>query len=140
MGHGCTFCQGALDDLDLEVMVPPGGVLDNGGSADLPVQSGDLLLSLVLSPTSMFAALVDDEANMTWAEQTPFRGFYMKPWGPGEFVWYDYSLRKWTVVDASFTTLDTLTQSFAPDDDTMTYIASRMGLIWWCCWRKYSRI
>ena len=60
--------------------------------ADLPVQSGDLLLSLVQSPTSMFAALVDDEANMTWAEQTPFRGFYMKPWGPGEFVWYDYSL------------------------------------------------
>ena len=117
MGHGCTFCQGALDDLDLEVMVPPGGVLDNGGPADLPVQSGDLLLSLVLSPTSMFAALVNDEANMTWAEQTPFRGFYMKPWAPGEFVWYDYSLRKWTVVDASFTTLDTLTQSFAPDDD-----------------------
>ena len=117
MGHGCTFCQGALDDLDLEVMVPPGGVLDNGGPADLPVQSGDLLLSLVQSPTSMFAALVDDEANMTWAEQTPFRGFYMKPWAPGEFVWYDYSLRKWTVVDASFTTLDTLTQSFAPDDD-----------------------
>lgn len=117
MGHGCTFCQGALDDLDLEVMVPPGGVLDNGVPADLPVQSGDMLLSLVQSPTSMFAALVDDEANMTWAEQTPFRGFYMKPWAPGEFVWYDYSLRKWTVVDASFTTLDTLTQSFAPDDD-----------------------
>ena len=72
MGHGCTFCQGALDDLDLEVMVPPGGVLDNGGSADLPVQSGDCFVTRQ-SPTSMFAALVDDEANMTWAEQTPFR-------------------------------------------------------------------
>ena len=117
LGHGSAVGQGALDDLELEVMVPPGGLLDNGAPANWPVQSGDLLLSLIQSPTSMFATLVDEEANMTWAEQTPFRGFYMKPWGPGEFVWYNYSLRKWTVVDASFTPLDTLTQSFAPDDD-----------------------
>ena len=61
--------------------------------------------------------LVDDEANMTWAEQTPFRGFFMKPWGPGEFVWYNYALRKWIVVDPNFTTLDTLTQTFVADDD-----------------------
>ena len=99
LGHGSALGQGALDDLELEVMVPTGGLLDNGAPANWPVQAGDLLLSLIQSPTSMFATLVDEEANMTWAEQTPFRGFYMKPWGPGEFVWYNYSLRKWTVVD-----------------------------------------
>ena len=117
LGHEGVLGQGALGDLDLDVMVPPGGVLDNGAPAGWPVQSGDLLLSLVQSPTSMFATLVDDEANLTWAAQTPYRGFYMKPWGPGEFVWYNYTLRKWTVVDAAFNPLDTLTQTFVPDDD-----------------------
>ena len=92
LGHEGVLGQGALGDLDLDVMVPPGGVLDNGAPAGWPVQSGDLLLSLVQSPTSMFATLVDDEANLTWAAQTPYRGFYMKPWGPGEFVWYNYTL------------------------------------------------
>ena len=75
LGHEGALAQGALGDLDLDVMVPPGGVLDNGAPAGWPVQSGDLLLSLVQSPTSMFATLVDDEANLTWAAQTPYRGF-----------------------------------------------------------------
>ena len=61
-------------------MVPPGGVLTTEHLQAGPVQSGDLLLSLVQSPTSMFAMLVDDEANLTWASQRRF-GFYMKPWG-----------------------------------------------------------
>ena len=116
MGHAAQG-QGALGVLDMDVLVPPGGVLSNGAPANLPVAPGDLLLSPVQSPTSMFHVLVDDEANMTWAEQTPFRGFFMKPWGPGEFVWYNYALRKWTVVDPNFTTLDTLTQTFVADDD-----------------------
>lgn len=116
MGHAAQG-QGALGVLDMDVLVPPGGVLSNGAPANLSVAPGDLLLSPIQSPTSMFHVLVDDEANMTWAEQTPFRGFFMKPWGPGEFVWYNYALRKWTVVDPNFTTLDTLTQTFVADDD-----------------------
>ena len=50
---------------------------------------------------------------MVYAEQTPFRGFYMKPWRPGEFVWYNY-------VGGGFVNsppVDTLTQSFDHDDD-----------------------
>ena len=117
MGMGSLWGQGALNEVQFDVLVPPGGVLASGDPANWPVQSGDLLLSPVQSPTSMFATLVNESANMSWAELTPFRGFYMKPWGPGEFVWYNYSLRKWTVVDASFSPIDTLTQSFAPDDD-----------------------
>ena len=100
-----------------EVLVPAGGVLEDGSPANLPVQEGDLLLSLIESPTSMHAALMNEELEMTWSELTPFRGFYMKPWNPGEFVWYNYTLRKWTVVNDEFEPLDTLTQSFPDDDD-----------------------
>ena len=109
--------QGALGEVGFDVTVPPGGVLPDGSSAGLPVQEGDLLLSLIKSPTAMFSGLMNEEAELHWAEQTPFRGFYMKPWKPGEFVWYNYTLRKWTVVDDEFTPLDTLTQSFPDDDD-----------------------
>ena len=111
------FSQGTIDEIGVTVTVPSGGVLPDGTPAGLPVQPGDLLLSLIESPTSMFAGLMNEEAELFWAEQTPFRGFYMKPWRPGEFVWYNYILRKWTVVDDEFTPLDTLTQSFPHDDD-----------------------
>ena len=116
---GVQVCGAAWGQIGpiFDVLVPPGGVDSSGAPADLPVQSGDLLLSTVQSPTNMFASVVDEDANMIWAEQTPFRGFYMKPWGPGEFVWFDYSLRKWTVVDGQFNPVDTLTQSFTADDD-----------------------
>ena len=111
------FVQSLLD-LHLEIMVPAGGVDENGQPAGLPVQSGDVLLSMVQSPTSMYACvMVDETSELVYAEQTPFRGFYMKPWRPGEFVWYNYVLRKWTVVDSQFTPVDTLTQSFDHDDD-----------------------
>lgn len=103
-----VHAQGALDQVGFDVTVPPGGLLADGEPAGLPFQEGDLLLSLIESPTSMFVGLMNDEAELHWAEQTPFRGFYMKPWKPGEFVWYDYTLRKWTVVDDEFTPLDTL--------------------------------
>ena len=74
--HGaCCARPRALGVLDMDVLVPPGGVLSNGAPANLPVAPGDLLLSPVQSPTSMFHVLVDDEANMTWAEQTLFAGF-----------------------------------------------------------------
>lgn len=109
--------QGALDEIGFDVLVPPGGLLADGTPADYPVQPGDLLLSLIESPTNMFSALMNEDAELFWAHQSPFRGFYMKPWGPGEFVWYNYTLRKWTVVDDEFTPLDTLTQSFTYDDD-----------------------
>lgn len=112
-----VFAQGAIEDIDFDVLVPPGGVMPDGTPAGYPVEPGDLLLSLIQSPTNMFAALMNEEAELHWAEQTPFRGFYMKPWNPGEFVWYNYAIRKWTVVDSEFTPLDTLTQSFADDDD-----------------------
>lgn len=112
-----VHAQGALDEVGFEVTVPPGGLVADGAPAGLPVQEGDLLLSLIESPTSMFVGLMNDEAELHWAEQTPFRGFYMKPWKPGEFVWYNYALRKWTVIDDEFTPLDTLTQSFPDDDD-----------------------
>jgi hypothetical protein len=112
-----VHAQGAIGDFDYTVTVPPGGVLADGSPADYPVEPGDLLLSLIQSPTNMFAALMNEEAEVHWAEQTPFRGFYMKPWLPGQFVWYNYAMRKWTVVDDEFTPLDTLTQSFPDDDD-----------------------
>lgn len=109
--------QDALQQLDFTVLVPAGGLDADGNPADLQVQPGDVLLSLVQGPTSMFAALLNDSAQLTWAEQTPFRGFYMKPWHEGEFVWYDYTIRKWTVVDRNWVVLDTLTQSLEADDD-----------------------
>ena len=112
-----AHAQGAIGDVDYTVMVPSGGELADGSPANYPVAPGDLFLSLIQSPTNMFAALMNDEAEVHWAEQTPFRGFYMKPWNPGEFVWYNYALRKWTVVDDQLTPLDTLTQSFPDDDD-----------------------
>ena len=118
----CWVCftalgQNVASDIDFDVLVPPGGVLMDGSPANLPVQPGDLLLSLIYSPTSMYTGLMDEEMALPWAALTPFRGFYMKPWKPGEFVWYNYTLRKWTVVDTEFTPLDTLTQSFSDDDD-----------------------
>lgn len=110
-------CQGLLETLQPEVIVPPGGVLEDGSSGSWPVQSGDILLSMVQSPTSMYACAMNESGELVTAEHTPFRGFYMKPWGEGEFVWFNYTIRKWTVVDASFVPLDTLTQSFVDFDD-----------------------
>ena len=112
-----VWAQALLDDLQPEIIVPPGGVDENGQPAGLPVQSGDVLLSMVQSPTSMYACVMNETSEFVYAEQTPFRGFYMKPWLPGEFVWYNYILRKWTVVDSQFSPVDTLTQSFDHDDD-----------------------
>ena len=100
-----------------DVLVPPGGFTADGATADYLVQEGDLLLSLVKNPIEMQALVVDDHANQLWSDQTPYRGFYMKPWRQGEFVWYDYTLRKWTVIDDSYNVLDTLTQSFEANDD-----------------------
>ena len=64
--------QGALGEVGFDVTVPPGGVLPDGSSAGLPVQEGDLLLSLIESPTAMFSGLMNEEAELHWAEQTPF--------------------------------------------------------------------
>ena len=76
------------------------------------MQEGDLMLSLSrIRLRCLQALVVDDNANH-WVQQTPYRGFYMKPWRQGQFVWYDYTLRKWTVMDDSSTSIDTLTQSF----------------------------
>ena len=117
-GGACAlWSQGAIDQVGYQITVPPGGLLPDGTPANHPVEPGDLMLNLIGSPTNMFTALMNEEAEVHWAEQTPFRGFYMKPWRPGEFVWYNYLLRKWTVVDDEFTPIDTLTQSFVDDDD-----------------------
>ena len=78
-----VWAQSLLDDLQPEIIVPPGGVDENGQPAGLPVQSGDVLLSMVQSPTSMHACVMDETSELVYAEQTPFRGFYMKPWRPG---------------------------------------------------------
>jgi hypothetical protein len=111
------FAQGALDELEVEILVPPGGLNPDGTSAELPVMPGDLLFSLVQTPTAMFASVMNEDLEYVWAAQSPFRGFYMKPWKPGQFVWYNYVLRKWTVVDMDLNPVDTLTQTFEADDD-----------------------
>ena len=104
-------------EMVFDVLVPAGGVNVDGSDANHPVLEGDLLLSLVKNPIEMHAVVVDDSLTQAWSDQTPYRGFYMKPWGQGEFVWFDYTLRKWTVVDEAYNVLDTLTQSFEADDD-----------------------
>ena len=112
-----TWGQGDNSEALFDIVVPAGGLNDDGTSAELPVQEGELLLSLVGNPIEMHAVIVDENGGQTWSDQTPYRGFYMKPWRPGEFVWFDYTMRKWTVVDADYNVLDTLTQSFEADDD-----------------------
>ncbi|MDA0728921.1 MAG: aryl-sulfate sulfotransferase [Bacteroidetes bacterium] len=116
---GCQVAsaQSALDDVGVEILVPPGGLNADGSSAGLPVDPGDLLLSLIETPTSMFASVMNADAEFVWAEQTPFHGFYMKPWHPGEYVLYDFIMRKWLVVDLDLNPVDTLTQSFQANDD-----------------------
>ncbi|MDA0946139.1 MAG: aryl-sulfate sulfotransferase [Bacteroidetes bacterium] len=113
----CALGQGALGDVGVEILVPPGGLNADGSSAELPVDPGDLLLSLIENPTSMYAAVMNADAEFIWAESTPYRGFYMKPWHPGEYVFYDFIMRKWVVVDLELNPVDTLTQSFQADDD-----------------------
>ena len=54
-----VWAQSLLDDLQPEIIVPPGGVDENGQPAGLPVQSGDVLLSMVQSPTSMYACVMN---------------------------------------------------------------------------------
>ena len=97
--------QSLLDNLQPEIIVPSGGVDENGQPAGLPVQSGDVLLSMVQSPTSMYACVMDATSERCTIDA--ISRFYMKPWRPGEFVWYNYVLRKWTVVDSQFTPKDT---------------------------------
>ena len=109
--------QGGNSETFFDIVIPAGGLNEDGTSAGLAVQEGDLLMSIVDNPIDMHAVVVDENANQVWSSHTPYRGFYMKPWRPGEFVWFDYTMRKWTVVDSDYNVLDTLTQSFEANDD-----------------------
>ena len=84
--------QGAIGDFGFDVTVPPGGVLPNGESANLPVEPGDLMLSNRESDQHVCSFDERGSWRFTELQQTPFRGFYMKPWLPGQFVWYNYTL------------------------------------------------
>ena len=129
VGQKCTFFlalvlmgkqawgQGGNSETFFDIVIPAGGLNEDGTSAGLAVQEGDLLMSIVDNPIDMHAVAVDENANQVWSSHTPYRGFYMKPWRPGEFVWFDYTMRKWTVVDSDYNVLDTLTQSFEANDD-----------------------
>ena len=61
--------------------------------------------------------IFNEWGELVFSAHTPARGFIFEPWGDDEFVFYDYSIRKWVTIDQNLTPTDTLGLSIIPETD-----------------------
>ena len=92
---------------------PPYTILTtNEGAA-----SGVVVMAPIQNSTQIYLCAVDEEGELVFSAHTPARGFIFEPWGDDEFVFYNYSIRKWVTVDQDLTPTDTLGLSIMPETD-----------------------
>ena len=92
---------------------PPYTILTtNEGAA-----SGVVVMAPIQNSNQIYLCAVDEEGELVFSAHTPARGFIFEPWGDDEFVFYNYSIRKWVTVDQDLTPTDTLGLSIIPETD-----------------------
>ena len=78
---------------------------------------GAVIMAPVQSANQIYLCAFDEDANLVFNSHSPVRGFIFEPWGDDEFVFYNYSIRKWVTVDHNLTPTDTLGLSMIPETD-----------------------
>ena len=78
---------------------------------------GVVVMAPVQSANQIFLCALDEDAELVFNAHSPVRGFIFEPWGEDEFVFYNYSIRKWVTVDHNLTPTDTLGLSLIPETD-----------------------
>ena len=71
----------------------------------------------VQSANQIYLCAFDEEAEMVFSSHSPVRGFIFEPWGDDEFIFYNYSIRKWVTIDHNLTPTDTLGVTMIPETD-----------------------
>ena len=78
---------------------------------------GVIVMAPVQSANQIYLCAFDEDAELVFNSHSPVRGFIFEPWGDDEFVFYNYSIRKWVTVDHNLTPTDTLGLSMIPETD-----------------------
>lgn len=78
---------------------------------------GAVVMAPIQNSNQIYLCAVDEEGELVFSAHTPARGFIFEPWGDDEFVFYNYSIRKWVTVDQNLTPTDTLGLSIIPETD-----------------------
>lgn len=78
---------------------------------------GVIVMAPVQSANQIYLCAFDEDAELVFNSHSPVRGFIFEPWGDDEFVFYNYSIRKWVTVDHNLTPTDTLGLSIIPETD-----------------------
>lgn len=78
---------------------------------------GVVVMAPIQNSNQIYLCAVDEEGELVFSAHTPARGFIFEPWGDDEFVFYNYSIRKWVTVDQNLTPTDTLGLSIIPETD-----------------------
>lgn len=78
---------------------------------------GVVVMAPVQSANQIYLCAFDEDAELVFNVHSPVRGFVFEPWGDDEFVFYNYSIRKWVTVDHNLTPTDTLGLSLIPETD-----------------------
>jgi len=102
-----------LCDTSCFAQSPPYTVLTTSTEA----APGVVIMAPVQSANQIYLCAFDEEAELVFSSQSPVRGFIFEPWGDDEFIFYNYSIRKWVTVDHNLTPTDTLGLSMIPETD-----------------------
>ena len=78
---------------------------------------GVVVMAPVQSANQIYLCAFDEEAELVFSSQSPVRGFIFEPWGDDEFIFYNYSIRKWVTIDHNLTPTDTLGVTMIPETD-----------------------
>ena len=78
---------------------------------------GVVVMSPVQNANQIYLCAFDEDAELAFSAHTPARGFVFEPWGDDEFVFYNYLIRKWVIIDQNLTPTDTLGLSIIPETD-----------------------
>lgn len=78
---------------------------------------GVILISPIQSSNQIYLTALDELAEPVFSAHSPVRGFIFETWGEDEFVFYNYSIRRWVTVDSDLTPTDTLGLNTVWDTD-----------------------
>ncbi|PCJ82030.1 MAG: hypothetical protein COA49_03455 [Bacteroidetes bacterium] len=98
---------------DFLSQTPPYSVL----TVDDGVSPGVIMFSSIQSANQIYLSAFNEAAEPVFSSHSPVKGFIFEPWGDDEFVFYDYSIRNWVVVDSDLHPTDTLGVNLLSETD-----------------------
>jgi hypothetical protein len=99
--------------IEFSAQTPPYTILTTSADA----APGIVVMAPVQSANQIYLCAFNEDAELVFNVHSPVRGFIFEPWGEDEFVFYNYSIRKWVTVDHNLTPTDTLGLSLIPETD-----------------------